>query len=59
MFVVKNNVVERREVHTGKRRPGFVEIVSGVADQERVIVDGTQNVRDGTVVQETAADGTS
>jgi hypothetical protein len=46
-------------VHTGKRRPGFVEIVDGIAEHERVVVDGTQNVRDGTVVQETSVDGTS
>ena len=52
VFVVRNNVVERREVRIGKRRPGSVEIVSGVAEQERVVVDGTQNVRDGSVVQE-------
>jgi membrane fusion protein (multidrug efflux system) len=52
VFVVRNNVVERREVRIGKRRPGFVEIVSGVAENERVVVDGTQNVRDGSVVQE-------
>jgi membrane fusion protein (multidrug efflux system) len=59
VFVVKDNVVQRREVRTGKRRPGFVEIVSGVAEQERVVVDGTQNVRDGSVVQETSPDGAS
>ena len=59
VFVVKDNVVQRREVRTGKRRPGFVEIVSGVAEHERVVVDGTQNVRDGSVVQETAPDGAS
>ncbi len=59
LFVVKDNVVERREVHTGKRRPGFVEIVDGIAEHERVVVDGTQNVRDGSVVQETAAGGSS
>jgi membrane fusion protein (multidrug efflux system) len=52
VFVVRNNVVERREVRIGKRRPGFVEIVSGVAENERVVVDGTQNVRDGSVVEE-------
>jgi membrane fusion protein (multidrug efflux system) len=52
VFVVRDNVVERREVRTGKRRPGVVEIVSGVAENERVVVDGTQNVRDGSVVQE-------
>jgi membrane fusion protein, multidrug efflux system len=52
VFVVRNNVVERREVRTGKRKPGFVEIVDGVAENERVVVDGTQHVRDGSVVQE-------
>lgn len=52
VFVVHNDVVERREVRTGKRRPGDVEIVEGVAEHERVVVDGTQNVRDGMTVQE-------
>jgi membrane fusion protein (multidrug efflux system) len=31
VFVVRDDVVERREVRTGKRRPGDVEIVSGIA----------------------------
>jgi membrane fusion protein (multidrug efflux system) len=52
VFVVHDSIVERREVRTGKRKPGFVEIVDGVRDGERVVVDGTQHVRDGTVVQE-------
>ena len=52
VFVVRDNVVERREVHTGKRRPGYVEIVEGLEEHERVVVDGTQNVRDGSIVQE-------
>jgi membrane fusion protein, multidrug efflux system len=55
VFVVRDNVVERREVRTGKRRPGDVEIVSGVAEDERVVVDGTQHVRDGSLVQESPA----
>jgi membrane fusion protein (multidrug efflux system) len=59
VFVVKDNVVERREVHTGKRRPGFVEIVSGIAEHEHVVVDGTQNVRDGSIVQESTPGGAS
>jgi membrane fusion protein, multidrug efflux system len=52
VFVVRDSVVERREVRTGKRKPGFVEIVEGVREHERVVVDGTQHVRDGSVVQE-------
>jgi membrane fusion protein (multidrug efflux system) len=59
VFVVKDNAVERREVRTGKRRPGFVEIVSGVAELEHVVVDGTQNVRHGSVVQEVTPNGGS
>jgi membrane fusion protein, multidrug efflux system len=59
VFVVRDNVIERREVRTGKRRPGYVEVVSGVAEHERVVVDGTQNVRDGSVVQESPASGAS
>ena len=55
VFVVRNNVVERHEVKTGKRRPGDVEIVEGIAEHDRVVVEGTQNVRDGTQVQETRA----
>jgi membrane fusion protein, multidrug efflux system len=52
VFVVVNGVTQRREVRTGKRRPGDVEIVEGVAEGERVVVEGTQNIRDGTSVQE-------
>ncbi len=52
VFVVHDNVVERREVRTGKRRPGDVEIVEGVHEHEHVVVEGTQNVRDGSNVEE-------
>lgn len=52
VFVVRDGVVERREVRTGKRRPGEVEIVEGLRENEHVVVEGTQNVRDGTRVQE-------
>jgi membrane fusion protein (multidrug efflux system) len=52
VFVVADGVVERREVRTGKRKPGYVEIVDGVGEHERVVVDGTQHVRDGSKVEE-------
>jgi membrane fusion protein, multidrug efflux system len=57
VFLVHNNVVERREVRTGKRRPGDVEIIDGVQEGDRVVVEGTQNVRDGSTVQEAAQTG--
>jgi membrane fusion protein (multidrug efflux system) len=56
VFVVHDKRVERREVHIGKRRPGDVEIVSGLAEGERVVIEGTQHVRDGTAVEESQGD---
>ena len=47
-----------------KRRPGEVEIVDGLKEHERVVTEGTQNLRDGSVVNDqqpeaAAADQTS
>jgi membrane fusion protein (multidrug efflux system) len=52
VFAMREGVAERREVRLGKRRPGEVEIVSGLAENERVIIEGTQNIRDGSRVRE-------
>lgn len=42
--------VERREVTTGGRRPGVVEILSGLAEGEQVVVRGTDQLRPGSRV---------
>jgi membrane fusion protein (multidrug efflux system) len=42
--------VERREVTIGGRRPGVVEILSGLAEAERVVVRGTEQLRPGSRV---------
>jgi membrane fusion protein, multidrug efflux system len=55
VFVVRDGVAERREVHVGRRRPGEVQLVSGVKTGEHVVIEGTQNLRDGTRVRERAA----
>jgi hypothetical protein len=34
----------------GRRRPGEVEIIKGVTEQDVVVTDGTLNVHDGTPV---------
>jgi membrane fusion protein, multidrug efflux system len=52
VFVVANGEATRREVKLGKRRPGVVEIVDGLQEHERVVVEGTQNLRDGGPVRE-------
>jgi membrane fusion protein (multidrug efflux system) len=47
-----DNIVERREVRTGRRRPGQVEIVDGLAAGDVVIAEGTQKVRPGQPARE-------
>ena len=52
VFVVGDNqLVEKRAVQIGRRRPGEVEIVSGLSAGEAVIVDGTQKARAGQPVE--------
>jgi len=51
VFVVSEaNIVELREVRTGRRRPGEVEVLQGLAAGENVITEGTQKVRPGQPV---------
>jgi len=52
VFVVKDGIASKREVTIGQRRPGTVQIVQGLDNGERVIVEGTQKVRDGGSVLE-------
>ncbi len=55
VYVVQDGRSLRREVRIGQRRPGSVEIVQGLKQGERVIVEGTVKVRDGVAVREVAA----
>ncbi|WP_157995247.1 efflux RND transporter periplasmic adaptor subunit [Peristeroidobacter soli] len=55
VFVVENGEASRRQVKLGKRRPGVVEVVDGLKEHERVVVEGTQNLRDGGPVREHGA----
>lgn len=56
VFVVADgDAIERRAVEVGRRHDGMVEVVDGVAEGERVVVEGTQKVRPGTVVRVVAA----
>ncbi len=52
VFVVDGRVAQRREVTLGRRQPGEVEILSGLKEGERVVVDGTHNLRDGAQVND-------
>ncbi|MGH0037972.1 MAG: efflux RND transporter periplasmic adaptor subunit [Myxococcota bacterium] len=51
LVVAADGSVERREVQTGRRRPSLVEVISGLAAGERVVVEGTQRARAGGTVE--------
>jgi membrane fusion protein (multidrug efflux system) len=52
LYVVEDGRATRREVRIGRREPGRVEVVTGLKPGERVIVEGTQKVREGGAVRE-------
>jgi membrane fusion protein (multidrug efflux system) len=55
VFVIRDGVAERREVITGGRRVGVVEVTQGLSPGEMVVVEGTQKVRPGSPVRALAA----
>lgn len=48
--VMPDNNVEKKEIITARRKPGVVEIVSGLAVEDQVVVKGTNRIRSGTRV---------
>ncbi len=54
--VVKDNVVEKREVHLGGIHDGLREIISGIRPGDQVVVDGIQRVRAGARVNPKTAE---
>jgi membrane fusion protein (multidrug efflux system) len=52
VFVVRDGTVERREIAVGRRRPGEVQVTRGLQENERVVVEGAQNLREGMAVSE-------
>lgn len=50
VFVVADGRAQQREVTLGRRRPGEVEILKGVTEEDVVVIDGTLNVHNGTPV---------
>ena len=51
VYLVNDNVALQREVVIGERRPGWVQIVSGLVEGDEVITEGTLRVRDKTPVK--------
>jgi membrane fusion protein (multidrug efflux system) len=52
VFVVDDqNIARQTKVSLGRRKPGFVEVLSGLKEGQRIIIDGTSQVRPGQPVQ--------
>ncbi len=52
VFIVADGRAFRRVVTVGRRSPGEVEVLAGVAAGERVVIEGTQQIRDSSIVHE-------
>jgi len=50
VFVVEDDRVEKRRIRLGERRVGNVQVVEGLAVGEMVVTEGTQKIRDGSLV---------
>lgn len=57
VFVAEDGQASLREVETGLRREGMVELRSGVAEGDTVIVAGYQRLSDGSAVSVTTSSG--
>jgi membrane fusion protein (multidrug efflux system) len=45
VYIVSNNIVEKRNIKLGKRNFGKVSIESGISEGEKVISEGISKVR--------------
>ena len=50
LVVTAENTVEKKEIVTGRRSPGKVEVISGLNAGHRVVIKGITRVRTGTSV---------
>jgi membrane fusion protein (multidrug efflux system) len=50
LVVDKDNKVSEKEIKTGQRDPGYVEVISGLTDGDKVIVEGQMKTGAGATV---------
>ncbi|GAA0783094.1 MULTISPECIES: efflux RND transporter periplasmic adaptor subunit [Pseudomonadati] len=51
LYVIKDTIAERRVVNLGYRQDNTVEIISGVALGEQIVIRGQQNLKDQSLVE--------
>jgi len=50
VFVVNEGKAQRKTIKVGRRHPGVVEILSGLIQDEQVVVEGALKLKDGSAV---------
>ena len=50
VFVVNEEKAVRKSIEIGRRHPGMVEVISGLVENEQVVVEGALKLRDGSAV---------
>ena len=58
VFAVTDGIARRVSVETGQRRDGFVAVLDGLEEGDRVVVKGLHRVRNGAAVREPGAGDT-
>lgn len=51
IYVVEDSTATRREIHIGARQKGWVEVVSGITEQEIVVINGHTRLGAGAPVE--------
>ncbi len=57
VYVLNDQKVVKTEIQIGARKPGVVQVVSGLSEGQSVVVEGTLRVRDQSAVRVLNADG--
>ncbi|MBL9131831.1 MAG: efflux RND transporter periplasmic adaptor subunit [Verrucomicrobiaceae bacterium] len=53
VFTIDNDKARRVEVKTGRRKPGTVEIISGITEGQLIVADGLVGLQDGAAIKVT------
>ncbi|QBY05242.1 efflux RND transporter periplasmic adaptor subunit [Thalassotalea sp. HSM 43] len=51
VFIARDGVAKRIDVVIGRRKPGSVEILSGIAEGEQIVIEGALKLRDGAMIK--------
>src|SRR5690606_13729889 len=51
VFVQNGNRAERKDIHVGRENGEYIEVIHGLEEGEKVVVDGQINIVDNSLIQ--------